>query len=84
MGKSLGTIQPTIIYNAVETGQIKSRRFVLKESDRLDIIAGRVYGNARLWWVIAAASGIGWSMQVPPGTSLRIPTNINEVAALVS
>jgi len=53
---------------------------VLNEGERLDTIAGRVYGNARLWWIIAAASGIGWPLQVPPGTQLLIPTDLKQTA----
>tara|TARA_Y100001973_G_C5204994_1_gene340815 strand:+ start:4715 stop:5011 length:297 start_codon:yes stop_codon:yes gene_type:complete len=55
----------------------------LKEGERLDTIAGQVYGSATLWWVIAAASGIGWGLQVPPGTLIRVPTDLSKVLALV-
>ena len=55
------------------------RQHILKEGERLDVIAGRTYGNARLWWVIAAASGIGWGLQVPPGTQILIPTDLKQV-----
>mgnify|MGYP003664700634 CR=1 FL=1 len=55
----------------------------LNEGERLDTIAGQVYGSATLWWVIAAASGIGWGMQVPPGTLIRIPINLAQVMVLV-
>lgn len=40
--------------------------------DRLDSLAGSVYGDAKYWWVLAAASDIGWGLQVPPGTVLNI------------
>jgi hypothetical protein len=36
-----------------------------------------------LWWVIAAASGIGWGMQVPPGVILKIPTEPGDVITLL-
>ena len=68
------------IRRAVQQGQISTREYVLKEGERLDTIAGRVYGNARLWWIIAAASGIGWPLQVPPGTQLLIPTDLRQAA----
>ena len=64
---------------AVRRGAIKYTQRQLKEGERLDILAHEHYGDGRLWWVIAAASNIGWWMQVPPGTLIRIPTNINEV-----
>ena len=69
----------TVIYNAVQSGVIQTTYRILEEGERLDQIAGVVYGDAKLWWMIAAASGIGWALQVPPGTRLRIPTNPSEV-----
>ena len=55
----------------------------MKEGERLDQIAGVVYGDSTLWWMIAAASGIGWGLQVPPGTKLRIPLSPSEVFGLL-
>lgn len=52
------------------------------EGQRLDSIAGEAYGDGRLWWVIAAASEIGWGLQVPPETIIRIP-NLDDVSTLV-
>lgn len=40
--------------------------------DRLDTLAGSIYGNAKYWWILAAASDIGWGLQAPPGTVLNI------------
>jgi len=54
-----------------------------QESERLDKIAGEYYGDGRLWWVIAICSNIGWALQVPPGTLLRIPANLGEIEDLV-
>jgi nucleoid-associated protein YgaU len=67
----------------VQQGRISVREHVLKEGERLDTIAGREYGNARLWWLIAAASGIGWGLQVPPGTQLLIPTDLRQLSGVV-
>lgn len=80
-GKQYGTATAhNSIRLAVQRGQIGAREHVLKEGERLDAIAGRVYGNSRLWWIIAAASGIGWGLQVPPGTLLLIPTDLRQVS----
>lgn len=47
--------------------------FTTTEADfRLDSIAGRLYGDSRYWWLVAAASNIGWGMQVPAGTIINI------------
>ena len=71
------------IFNAVQQGNIGFSTLVLEEGQRLDTIAGQAYENSSYWWVIAAASGIGWGLQVPPGTLLKVPTNIGEVVGLL-
>ena len=68
---------------AVRSGQVSVKTYTMKEGDRLDIIAHREYGDARLWWIIAAASDIGWWMQLPPGTFLRIPTDIMKIGQII-
>lgn len=71
------------IRNGIRSGRIKTRFVRTKEGERLDIIAAKYLGDARLWWVVAACSGVGWAMQVPPGTVLNIPVNIAEISALI-
>lgn len=67
----------------ISNGNIRFTELTLDERVRLDILAGEVYGDGRLSWVIAAASGIGWQMQAPPGTLIRIP-ELEDVAKFVS
>lgn len=55
---------------------------VLQERQRLDTIAGQLYGDGGLWWVLAAASNIGWFLQCPPGTVIKIP-DLADVAKFV-
>lgn len=71
------------IRNAAASRRISVSEYVVQEGERLDIIAGRMYGNGRLWWVISAASGIGWGMQVPPGTLLLIPSDLSQIEGLI-
>ena len=71
------------IYTAIESGAVNYGVKILEEGERLDTIAGQAYGDSSFWWIIAAASGIGWGLQVPPGTVLRVPTNINEIIGLL-
>jgi len=79
-GKSLGTNVAIIrLREAINSGRIRTTSFVMTDSERLDMIAQRYYNDGRLWWVIAAASGIGWWLQVPAGTRIVVPVDINEV-----
>ena len=71
------------IRRAVDSGLLATTEAVLSSDTRLDIIAHQRYGDSRLWWIIAAASGIGWWPQVPSGTRLVIPLDINEVGNLI-
>ena len=72
-----------IISSAIKDGTLLFDVVTLAGNQRLDVIAGQYYGDSSLWWIIAAASGIGWSLQVAPGTILRIPTNIEQVFTLL-
>jgi len=83
-GKAYGTYNAGfVIQKAIQSRAIDFVVRTTKESERLDIIAGEYYKNGSLWWVIAAASGIGWGLQVPPGTQLFIPTDLGQISALV-
>jgi hypothetical protein len=61
------------IRNAIANGLISSEVIILKEIIRLDVLAGQYYGDGKYYWLIAAASNIGWSLQVPPNTRIVIP-----------
>ncbi len=83
-GKQHGTSYGcNTLYHSTKAGHINSKVYVTKESERLDIIAAKQYGSSHFWWIIAAASGVGWALQVPPGTVLRVPTNLEEVLLYV-
>jgi len=56
----------------VQAGDLQ---YTVVESDRIDLIAQKFYGDPVLWWVIAAANG----MELVPnelhsGQTLRIPS----------
>ena len=44
--------------------------------DRLDLLSHKYYGDSTLWWYIAKANGLKF-MNIPEGTSLRIPGSTN-------
>lgn len=82
-GQLFGTSRAhATIRQAIKNGNLSYKEMILHENERLDHIAGRTYGNSRYWWVIAAASDIGWGLQVPSGTVIRIP-DLTTVANLI-
>ena len=46
--------------------------FIAQEGDRCDNLAQRFYNNPELWWFIARVNNLK-TMNIPAGTSLRIP-----------
>ena len=83
-GKFYGTWNAGyILLAAMESGALEYKTHITKEGERLDIIAGRYYGDGTLWWVIAGCSGIGWGLQVPAGIYLKVPTDIGQIQALL-
>lgn len=83
-GEKLGTSRAhLIVRRAVKAGTVNYTSITLNGFERLDTIAGRYYGDGRYWWIIAAASEIGWALQCPPGTILNIP-NLSQIAQLVA
>jgi len=48
----------------------------------LDHLAATYYKDSRYWWVLAAASEIGWGLQLPPGTVIVVP-DLNAVSVLI-
>ena len=73
-GDSLATAQSVLILRrAIKYGTIQPiRKIITTGYDRLDTLAGAVYDDSRYWWVLAAASNIGWGLQVPPGTTINV------------
>lgn len=80
-----GTAQATVtIRTAIANGTLnKGKQIILRGAERLDTLAGVHYGEAQYWWIIAAASNIGWGMQAPAGTILYLPA-LEDVLSLVS
>lgn len=83
LGEQLGTRRLVDILRAsVKTGAIPIVSTIIATGDdRLDTLAGSIYGDARYWWVLAAVSGIGWGLQIPPGTVIKV-INISDVERL--
>lgn len=78
-GRYYGSTETSVnIRTALEQGSLSFKTRYTTGTERLDTIAAQEYGDGRYWWILAAASDIGWGMQVPPGVYLRIPA-LNEV-----
>ena len=63
----------TTIYRKVDEKNSDSY-FIATEGDRCDNLAFRFYGDPDLWWFIAKVNGLK-TMNIPAGTSLRMPTS---------
>ena len=75
LGSQYGTSQMVVsIRNAIKDGSITVKQVIARGAARLDTIAGEEYGDARYWWVLAAASNVGWGLQVPAGTVISVPS----------
>ena len=82
-GRQFGTNTGIIaVRNAIKDGTIQTKELLIRGSERLDTLAGSIYGDSSLWWILAAASDIGWGLQIPPGTIIKIP-DLNDVTSLI-
>ena len=53
---------------------------ISQQSDRLDILASKYYGDQSLWWIIAIANNLNdASLSIEPGTQMRIPSNLSAI-----
>lgn len=50
------------------------------QSDRLDLLAAKYYGDPTYWWIISVANNLNdASLAIEVGKQLRIPGNISTV-----
>ena len=56
--------------------------FIAQEGDRCDNLASRFYNDSTLWWFIAKVNNLK-TMNIPAGTSLRIPSSIEHSEELL-
>jgi len=53
---------------------------ISNDSDYLDNLAYKYYGDPALYWIIALVNNLGKGrLSVPVGLQLRIPSNINNI-----
>jgi nucleoid-associated protein YgaU len=77
------SVATQMIRKAIQSGVIPVKEYILHDGERLDTLAGEFYGDGRYWWVLAAASDIGWGLQIPPGTVIKVPllTDVLKIVA---
>ena len=56
------------------TPRYDDRLHTVVAGDRIDLIAYRYLGDARLWWIICDYNDIFFPLELDPGTELRIPS----------
>lgn len=82
-GSQYGTSHAvTLVRRAVANKLLPTQDILLQGAERLDVLAGKIYGDASYWWILAAASEIGWGLQVPAGTVISVP-ELEAVSKLV-
>jgi len=53
---------------------------ISQESDRLDLLAYKYYGDQSLWWIIAVANNLNdGTLFIENGKQLRIPVNVGQI-----
>lgn len=68
-GETLGTRQ------RIDTKPRYDDRFhTVADGDRIDLIAHRYLGDARLWWIIADYNDLFFPLELEIGAVLRIPS----------
>ena len=84
LGTQLGTANSILLLkNAIRDGLVPIvNQVIATGDDRLDTLAGNYYGDSRYWWILAAASGIGWGLQVPAGTVINV-IKLDDALAIV-
>ena len=71
--KKRKTYYNTTIYEKVPEKNT-DQYFIAVDGDRCDNLAQEFYGNPNLWWFIARVNNLT-TMNIPAGTSLRIPAS---------
>ncbi len=65
----------TTIYSSIPESD-DDMYIITQYGDRLDLLANTYYNDSTLWWYIAKANNLK-VMNIPIGTSLRIPGSTN-------
>ena len=72
------TVYKSILYPQIRTSA-DDIFIIIRETDRLDLLASKYYADTTKWWIIAQANHIKNTFFVAPGTQIRIPTNTDVI-----
>ena len=73
--KKIVNVYETTYYTTVNEKN-DDLHLVSSEGDRLDNLAQEFYGDPHMWWYLAKANHLV-DINIPAGTKLRIPANID-------
>lgn len=66
----------SLFSNIGESNPGSNTRYTVRRGDTLQSIAGMLYGNPSLWFVLADANGLDSTKPLPEGQSLKIPNTV--------
>lgn len=67
-------------YYPIIPESIDDTYIIASESDYLDSLAKKYYGDESYWWIIAQANNLGkGKLSIPQGKQLRIPGNVSQI-----
>lgn len=67
-------------YYPIIPESIDDTYIIASETDYLDSLAKRYYGDESYWWIIAQANNLGkGKLSIPQGKQLRIPGNVSQI-----
>jgi hypothetical protein len=67
-------------YYPIIPESVNDTYIIASESDYLDSLAKRYYGDESYWWIIAQANNLGkGKLSIPLGKELRIPGNVSQI-----
>lgn len=58
---------------------VRSFEYIVRQGERLDIIANKFLHEDKYWWVIALINKIHYPLGIAAGTKLRIPYDVKEI-----
>ncbi|KWS05174.1 Rhs-family protein [Lysobacter capsici AZ78] len=72
-GKFNGDVDLLGRMTAYQSSEVGVIRIPVQAGDTLRRIAGRVYGNENLWYVLAEANALGADTELTAGTTIKVP-----------